>query len=446
MSFENTTDLDYMSDSSDSENSYKKCDFDESDNELLDHAEEIMNEISPIKSAKKKRTGLPNQSVALSESGPIASSTPKATKQGNKKKKNLKLKKTDTTRISLEIEDEATGIAEAVINTVKNEHFWKTMTHGLEFVTSILQSDILLSMTLSIVKDYTHLYNMHHKGQSPYQEFQMSWFQNAKKYLACASTEVKTSMDQLCGEFVQWDYKSNLISSLHMAVAEQCSKLIINKLKDNESSHLNDQTESFDQSSSANTNSASSSEDYLMYKVHGWIIREIRQHPQLKSVRLDPVISQKWQNNIWKLTATKTEDDLPMELKLVDLQKGEGLTFPKPVLYQFMFKADRLFKELSSDENFKTFGSQMAAIIKLQMKSHLELFNLFKTACKTCEVDDDISSHFYNIWMEKYCNVRIKDRLAGKELVEVHESDKISGKTQNLRDGLLTDHVSKKHK
>ncbi len=46
--------------------------------------------------------------------------------------------------------------------------------------------------------------------------------------------------------------------------------------------------------------------------------------------------------------------------------------------------------------------------------------------------------------MEKYINLRFKDRLAGLDIIEIAGSNKLTTKTQNLGEGLLTDHVKTK--
>ena len=82
-------------------------------------------------------------------------------------------------------------------------------------------------------------------------------------------------------------------------------------------------------------------------------------------------------------------------------------------------------------------------LVKLE-SGGITLFDLYRIACAACNLNEQVEKAFYDIWIEKYCNARINDRLFGKDLTEISETDKISGKTQNLRDHLLTSHVSRK--
>ncbi len=47
--------------------------------------------------------------------------------------------------------------------------------------------------------------------------------------------------------------------------------------------------------------------------------------------------------------------------------------------------------------------------------------------------------------MEKYINMRFKNRLAWLDIVEVWGSNTLTTKTQNVRKGLLTDHVKQNY-
>ena len=427
--------MDIFSDS-DSSDSGKSDDLIYSDTDILEQAGEIMQDVSPVKPSKSKRIKSYQKDSQTVTDGSSSTTTPKL--KHEKKKKKLKLKKADNLKISHELKASDVTIADQAIESVKNEHFWRTMEHGSEFICDIIQKDTFKTLVRSIVQDYACLYNMHHRGQSPYQDFQISWFQNARKYLAHADPETQNQMKELCGNF-GWDYKSNLISVLHSAVSENCSHFIINCIKGDDP-----RNEEHAEKCITPNQAASLSEDYLIFKLHGWIIREIRSHPNLKTVNLSKEDTQEWQENINKVVADKSTDSLPKELSYIDFGKHGGLTFPKPAFSDFMMKTDEVFKELSTEDKFRTFGQHLPSIIKLQIKSHLDIFRLFQSACTACDVDEMYQRKFFDIWMEKFCNARINDRIFGKELTEVAENDKISGKTLNLRDELLTSHIKSK--
>ena len=52
----------------------------------------------------------------------------------------------------------------------------------------------------------------------------------------------------------------------------------------------------------------------------------------------------------------------------------------------------------------------------------------------------------FKMWIEKYCNVRMKNVLESQEKLELIQEQKVSSRNQNLRDGLLTEHVKIKGK
>ena len=254
--------------SSDSSESGKSEDVDNSDTDILDFAEDIMQEISPEKCTDKKRRKQSAKNKDQSTVAPSSSATPHL-KKGIISKKKLKLKKADNTKIAQDIINNSKQIADSALDSVKKEHFWETMDDGSNFLAAIFEKEFLVILATNIVKDYAHLYTLHHKGQSPYQEFQISWFQNATKYLAGASSEVLHDMQSLCGEF-DWDYKSCLISALHTAISEQCSHFIISCVKPDESKDQSeDPREGGGLATSSSTLATDASEAYLRYKMHG---------------------------------------------------------------------------------------------------------------------------------------------------------------------------------
>ncbi len=62
-----------------------------------------------------------------------------------------------------------------------------------------------------------------------------------------------------------------------------------------------------------------------------------------------------------------------------------------------------------------------------------------------CGFLKDFVDIFYNIWMKKYMNVTFKDRLVGLDIIDIVDSNKLTTKTQNIRDSLLRDHVKNKN-
>ena len=105
-------------------------------------------------------------------------------------------------------------------------------------------------------------------------------------------------------------------------------------------------------------------------------------------------------------------------------------------------------KECTSEEHFLKFAKNIPEVTKIQMKSNIELENLFtdivlpQLGANTSKV---IVKKIYVLWIEKFLNVRVKDTfLVAKEKLDLKISHKKTAATQNLRDGLLTHHVKSK--
>ena len=78
------------------------------------------------------------------------------------------------------------------------------------------------------------------------------------------------------------------------------------------------------------------------------------------------------------------------------------------------------------------------------MSSHSELKEVFieNIQAMCTDISCSLCDQVHSFWMEKICNVRIKDYMDAKERLNISKSDKITTRTQNLRDGLLTNHVA----
>ena len=78
------------------------------------------------------------------------------------------------------------------------------------------------------------------------------------------------------------------------------------------------------------------------------------------------------------------------------------------------------------------------------MLSHSELKEIFiENILAMCtDISCSLCDKLHSFWMEKFCNVRIKDYMDAKERLNITKSDKITSRTQNLRDSLLINHVA----
>jgi hypothetical protein len=109
--------------------------------------------------------------------------------------------------------------------------------------------------------------------------------------------------------------------------------------------------------------------------------------------------------------------------------------------------ADVAFKEFTSGENQRKFGNEIAVIAKMQMHAHVGLKEEFSTVVTSMnhDVGDEMIDAVFKFWIEKLCNMHIKDTIiVAAAKFELSESKKITSKSQNLRDNLLTKHTDKK--
>jgi hypothetical protein len=186
--------------------------------------------------------------------------------------------------------------------------------------------------------------------------------------------------------------------------------------------------------------------DHKLLRIHGWILKQAIDHPHSQNTGLSQNEKLLWTSYCEKLISDKS--NLPQELKYIDRERGQWLTFPKSCLILFARKCDILYKEFTNEQNCLQFGKNITEITKMQMQSHLSLQEQF-IELLMAQVGEGASKELmekmHKLWINKFCNVRIKDTfLVAKEKLDLKKSDKITSKTQNLRDGLLTDHVKNK--
>ena len=177
-------------------------------------------------------------------------------------------------------------------------------------------------------------------------------------------------------------------------------------------------------------------EDHQLNRINGWVLNECLDFPGKSNCTLNDEQKEQWKSTLQRIKNDKT--DLPPELRYLD--KG-GLIFPASQMMPFMRKCDLVFKDCSSENNVSKYGKGIASVIKMQLKCDVELNNLF-SACAGLESDSDMCNIIFTYWMEKYCNVRIKDTLlVSADKIEVEDSNRITNDSQNLRDGLKSDFV-----
>ena len=86
---------------------------------------------------------------------------------------------------------------------------------------------------------------------------------------------------------------------------------------------------------------------------------------------------------------------------------------------------DVLFKEFTCEENITLYGKEVFSITKLQMNAHKTLkMNFDEASCQIGYLDTECYLYvkMYQLWIDKFCNVRTNDRLKSLELIEVADS------------------------
>ncbi len=323
-------------------------------------------------------------------------------------------------------------VSKSILQT-SSEPMWMSDSSYQRCMTALTETPFLKTITECIMEDYISIYLSCNKGKTKYGDFQLEWFQNNAKYLKEAKGDILTQIREIKSNL---DSKNNkhflscLISILHQAIFDECSRETIDYLRPQETS-------------GSSTNTVECDEEFMLLYMHGWVLKEALQHPYKENTGLTENEKKKWLECCTKLKSDKKE--LPQQLKYVDVY-GKGLTFPSCLLLPFLCKCDLLFKEYSDERKELEFGANLSAVIKMQLKHNTILKRLFEEAVCQANNDNvcDILDKLFTFWIEKFSNVRYSGFLKAREMLAVHNSGKMTTLTQNLRDELYTDHVKNK--
>ena len=171
-----------------------------------------------------------------------------------------------------------------------------------------------------------------------------------------------------------------------------------------------------------------------LYRMHGWALFELHK----KSTFKDTVQ--------YFILPKEEKESLPqykVALTYLDVGTKTGLTFPKKTFLDFMRTSDTFIREQITDEKFLIYGSNVIAVAKTMVHNNVQLQTLFaEGAALCCNCDKETIQAIYKAWIEKYLNMKMKGRFTDAiERLDVDKSKRITTKTQNLRDGLYTNHV-----
>ncbi len=393
----------YASDSSD---------FDDTDLGLLNCAESVMKAISPAKTSKKKQK-----------------------QSDDKAKKTRTLLKSDVKKICAHLKSQKEDIMSVGRSKILKQKVWSSHDGYYTTLTTFMDTEHMTNIMSCIFQDYIHLYDENNKGRGKYGDFQLDWFQNSAKYLLNPTAE--TSIFAKTLESYTFHFRSVLVSAIHNFIACECSREIIQFLEAPKDPGKDTNT---------NTGITSSEEDeFQMYKLHGWILKQVIDAPSKANFTSDITdTADCWITSARMLKADKLHDNLPKELRHYDKGMHDGLIFPTPKLLPFMRIIDCYFKEYSTEQDFNLFGPAVTEIIKMKIQNHIEIKAEFtETLHALCpDITEDVCSKMHLLWMQKFCNARIKNLLLAREKIHLSSLQKTTSKTQNLRDGLLAHHVN----
>ena len=402
-------------------------DFCEEDGILLENAEQLMSNISPEKVFKTSNT---KDQTPLSK---------KLKLDGQKT-----LSKHQLQSVSEHLKDHVNDILTKATLLIQNEKFWDALDNGRQFLESIQVLDGYRTVLEAIFDDYIQIYVHSFKGlkSAKYMDFQISWFKNGQKYMCPDDQNIESLMTQIFKQ-TPIQMKSNVISAMHCGIAKACSAEIISYMDKSNEKGNNEKC----QEGTRNENLAD--QDFMLYKLHGWVVYELKNHVNSGTCSMTDTDINSWSDILLSITVSGENKNLPCELQYFErsTNKEKRYIYPNPAFITFMRQSDMLFKDYASEENFVAFGKDIYKVLKCQLKSNKFLrssFNEGLLLAGITECDNHMLDKLYELWLEKYCNVRIKDRLAAIDLLSVSNDSKITSKTQNLRDQLLSDHVKAK--
>ena len=412
--------LDNVSDDSGS------SDFSDFDLSLLDNADGIMKSISPMKYKtcdKKMKVDTKDKDKA------------KVTQTSFKSKSQLT--KCEIAHVIDHLNSQRDNLIDNTIEGVRNEQFWISHEGYKDHLEECVSKEQFKQFVTHVYCEYTNIYLESSKGHTKYSDFQLQWFQNSSKYLFRRNTqsEYEHMLADLFDSIKSNDknhFVSCTVSTVHRHMFDQCSKQIVKLLE----------------SPKPNTGRAKPKEktpdkDYQLFRINGWVLREIIKHTSKKCTGLTESEILEWDSCVSKLKSDKS--DLPLELKHLDKGLYDGMVFPKATMLSFMRKSDLIFKDVTSEDSQQKFGNEVASVAKVTMKCHKELKMCFAEQLQwhnTATIEEDLVNKMYNVWMEKYVNARIKDTIiVAEDKLEMDKAKRTTTKTQNLRDQLLTYHI-----
>ena len=189
------------------------------DEELLFHAEDIMQKISPKK--KKSRKEMANKRNINST-------------QKIKSTKKISLNKSEIREICDYLEINQTVVLEKTTSDLIGKEFWDSHTGYREALIQCMSQSDFAEMITCIVGDFRRLYIKNNTGTAKYDHMQLEWFQNASRYLKSDNFMNNLSLEESVIDIKH--FLSCIVSNLHSIVFDKSCSLIIQFLSNKNAS------------------------------------------------------------------------------------------------------------------------------------------------------------------------------------------------------------------
>ena len=262
-----------------------------------------------------------------------------------------------------------------------------------------------------IVADFAQHYKENATASGKYESFQIAMFSRITQYLHISGDKQNAVKDVFKNCNVE-----RVFPAVYHAVMDSCHWLIVEMLEE--------------KTNNVEHKELVEEEESELYRMHGWVLYELLKKSQFKEI----------------VKTFKLDDKsvLPHSLRLRDVGTKTGLTFPKTIFMAFMKSSDRFIRQSTTDAQYEIYGQNIVKVAKTLTLSNLELQGEFYSAVRVCcsSCDRLTSDQIFNEWMEKFLNMKMKGRFVdAAERLDSAASKKLTTKTQNLRDKLLTHHV-----
>ena len=290
----------------------------------------------------------------------------------------------------------------------------KTKYSSLDF-SVIVKSTKFKELVQWIRTDFTTAYNT--KGYAKYEDFQIKLFSGLSAYLYTPGIKKDAVSTLFQSDGLDIGSITNIFPAVYQSICNVLHHEVIKYLAKGQVS--------------SNQNDLDLELDEQLYRMHGWVLYELKKKTVYKELLEDFTM------------CTDDKKSLPPYLHFLDVGTNTGLTFPKPIFLSFMKASDSFIREQFTDEKFDTYGSNIIKVTKTVTENNVELHKMFEDASLICsKADKKTIQAIYNCWVEKYLNMKMKGRFDdAMERMATSKTKRITTKTQNLRDTLLSNHV-----